>query len=301
MSPTALNPLKGKHVELDPSLTVAVIGAAGKMGMRVSNNLDLTEATVHYCEASEAGQQRITDLGRTVSTVDEAVPGADVVILAVPDVVLGKVSEQLVPMMKAGSVLLTLDPAAAYAGLLATRDDVHQACAHPCHPSVFLERTTVEQYADTFGGIAADQDVVAAFEGDDEAAKQRTEQVVRAIYAPVIDVHWVTVKQLAQLEPTLVETTACMIGQFLKDSMDHAINEVGIPEDAVKAIFFGHIGIALTNALRGSNPFSEACHLAMDYGREAIINDDWKRIWDDEDLDRVLVKMLKIEKIERTR
>jgi hypothetical protein len=322
VSPTALNPLKGKHVELDPSLTVAVIGAAGKMGMRVSNNLDLTEATVHYCEASEAGQQRITDLGRTVSTVDEAVPGADVVILAVPDVVLGKVSEQLVPMMKAGSVLLTLDPAAAYAGLLATRDDVHQACAHPCHPSVFLERTTVEQYADTFGGIAADQDVVAAFEGDDEAAKQRTEQVVRAIYAPVvddgrvdrshdllrallrglvIDVHWVTVKQLAQLEPTLVETTACMIGQFLKDSMDHAINEVGIPEDAVKAIFFGHIGIALTNALRGSNPFSEACHLAMDYGREAIINDDWKRIWDDEDLDRVLVKMLKIEKIERTR
>ena len=301
MSPTALNPLKGKHVELDPSLTVAVIGAAGKMGMRVSNNLDLTEATVHYCEASEAGQQRITDLGRTVSTVEEAVPGADVVILAVPDVVLGKVSEQLVPMMKAGSVLLTLDPAAAYAGLLATREDVHQACAHPCHPSVFLERTTVEQYADTFGGIAADQDVVAAFEGDDEAAKQRTEQVVRAIYAPVIDVHWVTVKQLAQLEPTLVETTACMIGQFLKDSMDHAINEVGIPEDAVKAIFFGHIGIALTNALRGSNPFSEACHLAMDYGREAIINDDWKRIWDDEDLDRVLVKMLKIEKIERTR
>lgn len=299
MSSRDLNPLKGKHVELDPSLTVAVIGAAGKMGMRVSNNLDLTDATVYYCEASEAGQQRIADLGRTVSTVDEAVPSADVVILAVPDVVLGKVSQQVVPMMQAGAVLLTLDPAAAYAGLLATRDDVHQACAHPCHPSVFLERTTVEQYGDTFGGIAADQDVVAAFEGDDDEAKARTEAVVRAIYAPVIDVHWVTVKQLAQLEPTLVETTACMIGQFLKDSMDHAIEEVGIPEDAVKAIFFGHIGIALTNALRGSNPFSEACHLAMDYGREAIIKEDWKRIWDDEDLDRVLTKMLKIEKIER--
>ncbi|MGM1029317.1 MAG: phosphogluconate dehydrogenase C-terminal domain-containing protein [Actinomycetota bacterium] len=299
MSSRELNPLKGKHVELDASLTVAVIGAAGKMGMRVSNNLDLTDATVYYCEASEAGQQRIADLGRSVSTVDQAVPDADVVILAVPDVVLGKVSEQIVPMMQAGAVLLTLDPAAAYAGLLATRDDVHQACAHPCHPSVFLERTTVEEYGDTFGGIAADQDAVAAFEGDDDAAKARTEDVIRAIYAPVIDVHWVTIKQLAQLEPTLVETTACMIGQFLKDSMDHAIEEVGIPEDAVKAIFFGHIGIALTNALRGSNPFSEACHLAMDYGREAIIKDDWKRIWDDEDLDRVLVKMLKIDKIER--
>src|SRR5690625_5358432 len=62
-----------------------------------------------------------------------------------------------------------------------------------------------------------------------------TAQVIRAIYAPVIDVHWVTVKQLAQLEPTLVETTGCMIGQFLKDSMDHAIHEVGIPEKAVRS------------------------------------------------------------------
>ena len=294
-----LNPLIGKHVELDPSLTVAVIGAAGKMGMRVSNNLNLTDATIHYCEASEGGKARLAELGRTVSTVEEAVPAADVVILAVPDVVLGKVSEQIVPMMQADSVLLTLDPAAAYAGLLAQRDDVHPACAHPAHPSIFLERTTVEEYADTFGGIAADQDVVAAIESDDEAARARTEAVVRAIYAPVIDVHWVTVKQLAQLEPTLVETTACMIGQFLKDSMDHAINEVGIPEGAVKSLFYGHIGIALTNALRGSNPFSEACLLAMDYGRDAIIKDDWKRIWDDEDLDVVLAKMLKLEKIER--
>lgn len=295
-----LNPLYGKHVELDASLTVAVVGAAGKMGMRVSNNLNLTDATIHYVEASEAGQARLAELGREATTIEAAVPEADVVILAVPDVVLGKVSEQVVPIMKPGGVLLTLDPAAAYAGLLAQRDDVHQACAHPAHPSIFLERTTVEEYADTFGGIAADQEVVAAYDGDDEEVRARTEAVVRAIYAPVIDVHWVTVKQLAQLEPTLVETTACMIGQFLKDSMDHAINEVGIPEKAVKALFYGHIGIALTNALRGSNPFSEACLLAMDYGRDAIIKDDWKRIWDDEDLDVVLAKMLKLEKIERS-
>jgi hypothetical protein len=30
---------------------------------------------------------------------------------------------------------------------------------------------------------------------------------VRVAYGPVIDVHWVTVKQLAVLEPTLVETS----------------------------------------------------------------------------------------------
>lgn len=38
-----LNPLFGKTVELDPSISVAVVGAAGKMGTRVSNNLNLTD------------------------------------------------------------------------------------------------------------------------------------------------------------------------------------------------------------------------------------------------------------------
>src|SRR5699024_4120412 len=147
----------------------------------------------------------------------------DVVILAVPDVILGKISEQVVPIMKDSSVMLTLDPAAAYAGLLAEREGVHQACAHPAHPSVFLERTTKEEWADTFGVIGAPQEVGAADEGGDEKIRVMTAQVIRAIYAPVIDVHWVTVKQLAQLEPTLVETTGCIIGQFLKGSMDHAM------------------------------------------------------------------------------
>src|SRR6478735_12615242 len=124
------------------TLTVAVIGAGGKMGMRVSRNLQKSGHTVFYSENSPAGQERITAEGREVTATDDAVKGADVVILAVPDTVLGIVSEGVVPQMKAGSILLTLDPAAAYAGLLAKRDDVVQAVAHPCHPSVFLERTT---------------------------------------------------------------------------------------------------------------------------------------------------------------
>ena len=294
-----LNPLFGKTVELDPAISVAVVGAAGKMGTRVSNNLNLTDAPVHYVEASEAGRQRLAELGREVTGIEEAAAAADVVILAIPDTALGTVSAQVVPLMKADSVLLTLDPAAAYAGLLTEREDVHQACAHPAHPSVFLERTTKEEWADTFGGIAAPQEVVAAYEGDDEAIRERTAAVIRAIYAPVIDVHWVSVKQLAQLEPTLVETTGCMIGQFLKDAMDHAIDEVGIPEDAVKALFHGHIFISLTNALRGSNPFSDACLRAMDYGRESIIKPDWTKVWDDDELDKVLARMLEIDSIER--
>ncbi len=292
-----LNPLYGKKVELDPNLTIAIVGAAGKMGTRVSNNLNLTDATVYYCEASEKGQAAVKELGREITQIEDVAATCDVVILAVPDIALGPVSKTVVPLMRKGSVLLTLDPAAAYAGLITRAEGVALACAHPCHPSVFLEREG-DQWNDTFGGISAPQEVVAAIEDNDERQKEMAEQVIRAQYAPVIDVHWVTVHQLAQLEPTLVETTGCMIGQFLKDSMDHAVNVAGIPEPAVKAIFYGHIYIALTNALRGSNPFSDACLLAMDYGREAIIKDSWKKIWDDADLDVVIAKMLKLDKVE---
>ena len=56
------------------------------------------------------------------------------------------------------------DEAEAYAGLLTTRDDVVQAVAHPCHPSIFLQRQSPAEWADTFGGIAAPQDAIAAVE-----------------------------------------------------------------------------------------------------------------------------------------
>ncbi|MER8001487.1 MULTISPECIES: phosphogluconate dehydrogenase C-terminal domain-containing protein [unclassified Streptomyces] len=279
--------------------TVAVIGAAGKMGQRVSNNLVKSDFTVLFAENSAKGQELITGLGRQLTDSAEAAARADVVILAVPDVVLGTVSEQLVPLMKPGAVLLTLDPAAAYAGLLARRDDVHNACAHPCHPSVFLERTTKEEYADTFGGIAAPQEVVAAFEGADPAAQELTESVVRTMYAPVVDVHWVTVKQLAVLEPTLVETIACMVGALLTEALHETVHTVGVPEAAARAMLLGHTQVALANTLKGDNPFSDACLIAMDYGRESIVKDDWKKVFDDEELDKVITRMLRIKEIRR--
>ncbi|KQR47232.1 oxidoreductase [Frigoribacterium sp. Leaf164] len=271
------------------------------MGQRVSNNLAKSAYTALYSEASPAGVELIESLGRTVTPTHVAVADADVVILAVPDVVLGKVSEQVVPAMKSGAVILTLDPAAAYAGLLADRDDIHYAVAHPCHPSVFLERTTKEEWADTFGGVAAPQEVIAALEGVDEGSPVRelATQVISTIYAPVIAVHYVTVKQLAVLEPTLVETIACMVGAFLKEALEETVDGVGVPYEAARAMLYGHTWIALTNGLRGSNPFSDACHIAMDYGRESIVKDDWKKIFDDSELDSVIARMLKIDAVQR--
>ncbi|WP_425825745.1 phosphogluconate dehydrogenase C-terminal domain-containing protein [Streptomyces fractus] len=279
--------------------TVAVIGAAGKMGQRVSNNLVESDFTVLFSENSPKGQELIRSLGRELTDSETAAQAADVLILAVPDIVLGKVSEQLVPLLKPGAVVLTLDPAAAYAGLLHPRADVHYVCAHPCHPSVFLQRKTQAEVDDTFGGIAAPQEVVAAYEGGDADKQELAGSVIRVMYAPVVDVHWVTVKQLAVLEPTLVETIACMVGALLNEALHETVHTVGVPEKAARAMLLGHTQVALANTLKGDNPFSDACLIAMDYGRDSIVKDDWKKVFEDGELDKVITKMLKIEEIRR--
>lgn len=278
--------------------TVALVGAGGKMGQRITANLEGTAFAVRYVEKSETGAERLRQAGLDVRSLEAAVDGADVVILAVPDAALGAVSAQVVPLMKHGSTVMTLDPAAAYAGLLAKREDLEYVCAHPAHPSVFLRRRSDEEYEDTFGGVAAPQHVVAAAESGDEQVMARAEEVIRVIYSPVLDVHWVTVKQLAVLEPTLVETIACMIGDLLREALEEAVNTAGVPRPAAEAMFHGHIQVALANALRGDNPFSEACHIAMGYGRRLIIRDDWKRVFDDAVLDDTISKMLGIEQVQ---
>ena len=280
-------------------LKIAVVGAGGKMGMRVSDNLQRSSHDVRYVESSPAGQQRTTDAGRTLTDASTAVADAEVVILAVPDIALGPVSEALVPQLLPGTVVLTLDPAAAYANLLYRRSDVEYAVAHPCHPSVFLQRKTEAELSDTFGGIAAPQDVVAALESGDGGKQAVAETVIRQMYAPVLDVHWVTVKQLAYLEPTLVEVVACMVGDLLNDALQETIHTVGVPEPAARAMLMGHVQVALANGLRGDNPFSDACLVAMDYGRDKIIKGDWKSIFDDNELDHVLKQMLHLDHIHR--
>ncbi|MCQ8227689.1 phosphogluconate dehydrogenase C-terminal domain-containing protein [Pantoea trifolii] len=279
--------------------TITVIGAGGKMGMRISANFQKSDYQVFYCENSPKAQEQVSAQGRELSDAASVVPLSDVVILAVPDIVLGKVSEGVVPQMKPGAILLTLDPAAAYANLIAHRDGIEYAVAHPCHPSVFLERYTKEEHADAFGGIAAVQHVAASYETGSDEQKAELSKVISVMYGPVEQVHWVTVMQLAYLEPTLVETVACMVGAFMKEALDETVKHSGVPEEAAKAMLYGHIQIALAVAFRATNPFSDACMIAMEYGREKIVKPDWKQIFDQKELDIVIARMLKIDAIKR--
>jgi hypothetical protein len=86
---------------------IAVIGAGGKMGMRISNNLARTSHRVRYVENSIAGQRRTVEAGRELTAARDAVIEADVVVFAVPDLALQSVTAELVPQMKPGSIALT--------------------------------------------------------------------------------------------------------------------------------------------------------------------------------------------------
>ncbi|MBN2611436.1 MAG: NAD(P)-binding domain-containing protein, partial [Bacteroidales bacterium] len=91
---------------------VALIGAGGKMGLRLTRNLKESVYDVSYIEVDPAGIGKLKDAGINVRTPESCVPDADAVILAVPDVALEKVSAQIIPGMKKGAIAATLDPAA---------------------------------------------------------------------------------------------------------------------------------------------------------------------------------------------
>ena len=64
---------------------VTLIGAGGKMGLRLTRNLRGSDYTLRYVEISETGKAALAKLGVTTLPRQEALEGAEAVILAVPD------------------------------------------------------------------------------------------------------------------------------------------------------------------------------------------------------------------------
>ena len=94
---------------------VTLVGAGGKMGLRLTHNLKNSGYEMYYLEVSPQGIEKLKEKGVSTSLPDKCIPESDMVILAVPDVALEKVSAEIIPMMKTGSLAVTLDPAAALA------------------------------------------------------------------------------------------------------------------------------------------------------------------------------------------
>lgn len=261
------------------SATIALFGAGGKMGARLTKNLIGSTYAVRHVEVSAAGQQRLKDeLGITCLSPEAAVDGADVVILAVPDTLIGKIAAQIAPQLKPGTMVMTLDAAAPFAGHLPERADLVYFVAHPCHPTIFSPE--VHTGPDYFGGVTAPQSIVSALmQGPDEAFALG-EDIAKIIYAPILRSYRVTVEQMALLEPGLSETVCATLLDVMREAMDEVVSR-GVPADAARDFLLGHMTI-LSAVIFKQIPgqFSDACNKAITFGKPRLMRDDWKQVFD---------------------
>lgn len=259
-------------------MTVALMGAGGKMGCRLTDNLkNHPDYEMLYIEVSEAGIARMKEKGVTPTPRSEALQRADVVILAVPDRLIGKISHAIIGELKGGTILMGLDPAAGYAEVLPKREDVTYFAAHPCHPPLFMEELTPEAQKDWFGGYHARQSVVCALIQGPEEHYAVGEELAAAMYAPILRMHRITVEQMALLEPGVVETTCATLVAAMKEAMDEAIR-MGVPEQAAIDFVLGHIRIELAIIFGFAGfPFSDGAKLAIENAKSRIFLPNWKQ------------------------
>lgn len=274
---------------------VAVIGAGGKMGTRTSRNLakNADKYDLMLVENAPKGIESIHERGLEVTPVEEALEKAQVVIFAVPDTLIQKLSAIYVPMLKPGTGFLILDPAAAVAKELTLRNDCTFGVAHPCHPSFFLDQDTKEARMDRFGGDGGKQDIVMSKISGDDGVFAVMQETARIMYAAE-HAYVMTSEQIAFLEPTLVELLGATCLYAMAETVDEAERR-GINRDAAVSFMTGHVYNLCANFLGyipGKPPVSDACKVAIGLGNRLVLRDDWKEIWKDEVLHKVIATML---------
>src|SRR6218665_236397 len=265
--------------------SIALFGAGGKMGYRLAKNLKGSRFDVRHVEVSDAGKARLSDdLGLSCVSADEGLAGADVVILAVPDTAIGKVAAGIVDKLTPGTMVVALDAAAPFAGHLPERADLTYFVTHPCHPPIFNDETDPAAKRDFFGGIAAKQHIVSALMQGPEEAYGLGEEIAKVIWAPVMRSHRVTVEQMALLEPGLSETVCASLLVVMRQAMDECVAR-GVPKEAARDFLLGHmnvLGAVIFEEVPGV--FSDACNKAIEFGNPALMKDDWKKVFEPEEI-----------------
>ena len=152
--------------------SIALIGAGGKMGCRLTDNFlketyqrrlrggfatragEPASRGVEVCDASSACRPRTCDPGRARRRP-------------------GRVAADVVPAMKAGALLMTLDPAAPLDGQVPDARR-HRLCHRASLPSIGLQLgADREGFRDFYGGVTAKQAIVCALMYGTEADYER--------------------------------------------------------------------------------------------------------------------------------
>ncbi len=266
-------------------ITIAVFGAGGKMGCRIVDNLRKARDTKLVCvEIGENGIANLRRRGIEPVSSAAALEISEVIILAVPDRRIGAIAREAVPRARKGALVMLLDPAAAHAGELPARQDIAYFVTHPCHPPLFGDETDPDARRDFFGGSKAKQNIVCALMQGTDAHYAVGVSIARAMFAPVVRAHRVTVEQMAILEPAMSETVAACCATVIREAMDEAIRR-GVPEAAARDFMLGHVNIPLAIVFgQIGTTFSDGAKLIIEYGKKSVFRPDWKRVFDPENV-----------------
>jgi D-apionate oxidoisomerase len=264
--------------------TIALFGAAGKIGTRLVERFQgANELALLVVESDD---RRVDLQARGLESTDaaEAVSVADVVVLAVPDRTIGPVAEQIVPLMRPGTMVIVLDPAAPFANRLPMRSDIAYFACHPAHPPIFPEDFSREAIEDHFGAGHARQSIVCALIQGDEDDYETGESLAELMWGPVLRSHRVTLEQMAILEPALSESVIGTCLATIRDAVQHAVS-LGVPEAAARDFALGHLRVELA-VLFEIVPFtmSDAAWQAIEEARGILLQPDWRRIFDADEL-----------------
>lgn len=256
--------------------SVALFGAGGKMGLRVTKKLVDAGYDVRAIETADAGQARLKEANIGVVERAAALDGADVVVLALPDTIIGSVCREILPSLKSGALIVILDAAAPYAGDVPTdRDDVHIVIGHPCHPPLFNDETAWEARRDYHGGIARQSIVCALMKGPEEAYALG-EEICRTMWSPIDKCYRVTVEQLAILEPGLSEMVAMPFIDTMVEAVDLCAEKYGIPREAAFDFMLGHLNVEIAMWF-GYSPKvpSDAALRLMRFAKGVVVREGW--------------------------
>jgi hypothetical protein len=264
--------------------TIALFGAAGKVGARITHALrDDPEYRMLYLEAGEVGLARLREWSLEPTSKEEAVREADIVILAIPDIFIKAVAADVVPSLKSGTLVICLDPAAPHGGELPEREDIAYFVAHPCHPPIVSDEVDPGAQMDFWGGIAKQHIVCALMQGT-ESDYEKGEELSRKIFAPVMNAHRVTVEQMAILEPALAETVVLTCQVVIKEAIDEAVRR-GVPAQAAQDFIFGHMKVNLGVLFKFIDAdFSDGAKLALERGKKSVFQPDWKKVFEPENV-----------------
>jgi hypothetical protein len=263
--------------------TITLLGAGGKMGCRIADNLRKTDWDVRYVEVSSGGRTALAERGLAVTSADDALAESDVAILALPDNRIRQITSSLESAFRPGTMLIALDIAAPLAGDLPARADLTHFVTHPCHPSVFGGETDPVAQQDFFGGTAAKQNIVCSLVQGPEEQYATGEQIARTMYAPVDKAHRCTAEQMAILEPVLSETVLGTCLTIVGEAIAEAVRR-GVPEAAARDFVLGHLKVELGIVFRlfPGATFSDGALKAIEDAKRVLFQPDWKRVFEPE-------------------